>query len=106
LGTEDIGIESVTASTLSNFFHGTIHAMPKKPFFYKSLCEHFECDPVNLPVLTQNYPSYERENLYYAMQEIAKTCDEPPDLRGVILPDQYQPVSLAKLSRPASAKHF
>jgi hypothetical protein len=80
--------------------------MPKKPFFYKSLCEHFECDPVNLPVLTQNYPSYERENLYYAMQEIAKTCDEPPDLRGVILPDQYQPVSLAKLSRPASAEHF
>ncbi|MFO0012465.1 MAG: AAA family ATPase [Planctomycetota bacterium] len=80
--------------------------MSKKPLLFKSICDHFDSDPAQLPVLAQNYPSYERANLHLAIQEVAKMCDDPPELRGIVLPDQYQVVSLSKLSRPASAKQY
>ena len=59
-----------------------------------------------MPVVEQAFSGYERANLHLTVEELVAKSDPPAELVGVVLPSQFVGVSLAKLSRPATAKDY
>ncbi len=78
----------------------------KLPALFTRLRKHFGTDPAKLPVIQQTFPGYDRANLHLTVQELLAGSTPAPDLVGVVLPSQYSGVSLAKLSRPETAKGY
>jgi hypothetical protein len=81
-------------------------AKPKVPALFARLRRHFGTDPARLPVVEQQFQTYEWANLHLTIGELVGKSDPPPALVGVVLPYQHMGVSLAKLSRPATAKGY
>jgi hypothetical protein len=77
-----------------------------EPRLFRRLREHFGCDPAALPVVEQSYEAYDRPNLHLALEGLLGEPDRRHELVGVVVLAQYQGVSLAKLSRPMSARQF
>ena len=77
----------------------------KTPALFNRLRKHFGTDPVNLPVIGQKFQNYQRANLHLTIEEILASSG-PSALIGVVLPHEYSGVSLAKLSRPATARGY
>jgi cell division protease FtsH len=77
-------------------------AMPQPPLLAR-LWAHFGQDPGKLPVLEQEFAKYERPNLHIAIEELLSPPGCDPELIGVVLAEEYQSVTLAKMSRPASS---
>jgi cell division protease FtsH len=71
---------------------------------FERLCKHFGTDPAKLPVIEQKFQTYERANLHVTINELL--AGTSPELVGVVLPHDHMSVSLAKLSRPATAAHY
>ncbi|HJZ56213.1 MAG TPA: AAA family ATPase, partial [Gemmataceae bacterium] len=84
----------------------TRKAGPGVPALFARLWNHFGTDPAGLPVIEQEFHGYERANLHLTIGELVAASSLPPVLVGVVLPSQYSPVSLAKLSRPETAKGY
>src|SRR5262245_61861495 len=73
---------------------------------FTRLRKHFGTDPAKLPVVEQNFPAYDRANLHLTVEELLADSEPRPELVGVVLPHQYSGVSLAKLTRPSTAKGY
>jgi hypothetical protein len=76
----------------------------KVPILLDRLLKHFATDPGKLPVVEQTFKGYDRANLHLTLAELITNPE--PTLVGVVIPNQYSGVSLAKLSRPATAKDY
>src|SRR5439155_3007286 len=77
-----------------------------EPSLLCRLQRHFGDEPATLPVIQQDSAVYERPNLHLAIQELVQRPESRPDLVGIVVTEDYHGVSLSKLSRPASARHF
>ena len=78
----------------------------KTPALFTRLRKHFGTDPAKLPVIEQQFQTYQRANLHLTAEELISGSAPPRNLVGVVLPYQYSGVSLAKLSRPETAKGY
>lgn len=76
------------------------------PALFTRLRKHFDTDPAKLPVIEQKFQTYQRANLHLTVEELLRDVKPKPMLVGVVLPHQYSDVSLAKLSRPTTAKGY
>jgi hypothetical protein len=83
---------------------------PKKrarvPDLFARLRKHFGTDPARLPVVEQKFQVYQRANLHLTIAEVLAGSAPPAALVGIVLPHEYSGVSLAKLSRPTTAKGY
>jgi hypothetical protein len=77
-----------------------------EPSLLRRLRSHFGGEPSALPVVEQQFAGYERANLQLALTEILGEPRRAFALLGVIVLDEYQTASLARMSRAGSAKHF
>jgi hypothetical protein len=77
-----------------------------EPKLFRRLCQHFGGDPANLPVVEQTFALYERPNLHLALEDLLAEPARRPELVGVVVLQHYQGVSLATLSRRASASQY
>jgi hypothetical protein len=76
----------------------------KVPALLSRLRKHFDTDPAKLPVLEQKFQTYLRANLHLTLEELLAGADTTQI--GVVLPNQYSDVSLAKLSRETTATGY
>jgi hypothetical protein len=74
--------------------------------FLKRLRNWFDCDPAELPVIEQNFATYERPNLHLAIEELMQEPGREGQLLGIVVPDEYHSVTLSKLSRKSSSRYF
>jgi hypothetical protein len=77
-----------------------------EPGLLKRLRSHFGGDPSGLPVLEQHFQFYERPNLHLAVEEVLQGSGRRAELIGLVISEEYRGVSLSKLSRAATARHF
>lgn len=77
-------------------------AMEQPPLLAR-LWAHFGQDPGKLPVLEQEFANYERPNLHIAIEELLSPSGSDAVLIGVVLAEEYQSVTLAKMARPATS---
>jgi cell division protease FtsH len=77
-----------------------------EPILLKRLRAHFGQEPGRLPVLEQQFAPYERPNLHLALEEMLREPQRQAELLGVLSLEPYRSVSLAQLSREASACKF
>ncbi|MCW1913676.1 AAA family ATPase [Luteolibacter sp. GHJ8] len=73
------------------------------PVLLQRLGDHFGTDPGALPLVERSFAKYDRPNLHQAIMEIAGAGVE---LLGVIPRNDYEPVTLARIVRQASAKNM
>jgi cell division protease FtsH len=76
----------------------------KTPALFARLRKHFSTDPGKLPVVEQKFHGYERANVHLTIGELI--TESNATLVGIVLPNHYTSVSLAKLSRPTIAKGY
>jgi hypothetical protein len=77
-----------------------------EPDLLRRLRSHFGEDPAKLAVVQQDFAFHERPNLHLAVEELVAKPEGRPDLVGIVVTEDYHGVSLSKLSREASARHF
>lgn len=70
------------------------------------LQDHLKIDPALLPVVEQNFATYERPNLHLAIEELMQGLREPPELVGVVTQREYDTARLAKLARESTGKYY
>jgi hypothetical protein len=70
---------------------------PKSNALYDRLRTHFGVDPAKLPVVHQEFASYERANLHLALEEVVGG-ENAAALIGVVEPEDYDRVTLTKLA--------
>jgi len=73
---------------------------------HNRLRRHFGADPRSLTIVQERFSSYERANLHLAIQDTLAELDAPHELLGVVVPDEWNGVTLSKLSDPKLAAHF
>lgn len=78
-------------------------AKPALPALFARLASHFGTDPAKLPVIEEKFEGYQLANLHLALTELLAA---DATLVGVVVPDRYSAVSLAKLSRPNTAAPY
>jgi hypothetical protein len=102
----------VSAATLAESSLEEERSMAKKkrakadPALLKRLRTHFGEDPARLPVVEQHFDPYERPNLHLAVEELLEGPGRRAELIGIVVPEDYYGVSLAKLSRATTGKKF
>jgi cell division protease FtsH len=77
-----------------------------EPALLQRLRAHFGSDPCTLPVVEQQFDPFERANLHLALTEMLADAERRSELFGVIVLEEYRAPSLARMSRPASARNF
>jgi cell division protease FtsH len=77
-----------------------------EPSLLLRLRAHFGCDPSRLPVVEQEFASYERANLHFALEEMLGGSQRHWELLGVVVLEEYRGATLARLSRAGSARSF
>lgn len=77
-----------------------------KPVLLRKLERHFGEDPATLPVVEQQFATYERPNLHLAIEDAVRSIDSKFELAGIVNYQEYNRASLARLSRKTSAKRF
>ncbi len=80
--------------------------MARKSALLHRLRRHFDQDPATLPVVEQNFASYERPNLHLVFEELLGASQCHADLVGVVALEEYPGATLARLSRKNSARKF
>ncbi|HEY1381491.1 MAG TPA: AAA family ATPase [Gemmataceae bacterium] len=81
-------------------------ATAPEPALLTRLREHFAADPAQLPVVEQTFQPYHRPNLHVAVQGLLAEPGRDPALVGVVVPQEFHNVTLAKLTRPRTAAEF
>ncbi len=82
--------------------------MPKKrpPALTARLRRHFRATPATLPVVAQEFATYERANFHLALQSLLKEWDPKHQLFGVVTPPHYDDITLARLSHAETGRYF
>lgn len=70
------------------------------------LRRHFKSDPSRNPVVEQRLDFHERPNLHLAVEEMLLEPGRNAELIGVVVPEEYHSVTLAKLSTAAMSRNF
>ncbi|MCU0710460.1 MAG: AAA family ATPase [Pirellula sp.] len=76
-----------------------------KPTLCDRVNNHFQADPATLTIIEQSYPAYNRANVHLALEELLGGSDVLPELLGYSLSEDYNSVTLSKLTRPESSGH-
>jgi hypothetical protein len=76
------------------------------PVLLRRLRKHFDSNPAELPVIEQSFAIYERPNLHLAIEELLLEPGRDAKLLGIIVSQEYDSVTLSKLSRKSTAKRF
>lgn len=79
---------------------------PSESALLVRLRSHFGGDPSTLPVVEQQFASYERANLQLALAEMLAEPQRSSKLMGVIALEDYRTASLARMSRAGSARNL
>jgi cell division protease FtsH len=74
-----------------------------KRYFLKRLTRHLGTDPARLVVVEQTFAPYQRPNLHLAFAKLLAGKGVAHELEGVLLDQDYQSLSLARLSRAQTA---
>lgn len=77
-----------------------------EPALLVRLRSHFDGDPSKLPVVEQEFASYERANFQLALAEMLAEPRHRSELLGVIVLEEYRAASLGRMSRVGSAHNF
>ncbi len=77
-----------------------------EPALLARIRAHFGQDPAALPVVEQQFATYERANLHLALAEMLGEPRRSAELLGVIVLEEYRAPNLARMSRAGSARHF
>lgn len=77
-----------------------------EPVLLGRLRSHFDGDPSTLPVIEQEFASYERANVQLAIEEMLREPRRHSDLLGVIVLEEYTAANLARMARARSASNF
>ena len=78
-------------------------APTEEPVFRRRLRKHFEQEPVQLPTLTEKFPTHDHANVHMAVESELSDPDCSVETFGVISPHQYMAVSLSMLVAPATS---
>ncbi len=78
----------------------------KKTTLCDRLNDHFNADPTTLTIIEQSYPNFNRANVHFAIEELFRDSDASPQLFGYSLSEDYNSVTLSKLTRPESSGHI
>lgn len=70
------------------------------------LRKHLRTNPADCVVVEQAYAPYQRANIHLALEKLLGSSDVRSELEGIIVHQQYDSVSLNKLSRAESAAWF
>jgi AAA+ superfamily predicted ATPase len=70
------------------------------------LRKHLKADPAKLPVLEQEFATYERPNIHLSIENVLADSASPPELCGVVQQYDHQAVRLAKLSHEITAGDY
>jgi cell division protease FtsH len=73
--------------------------------FLRKMKRHLRADPSELSVVEQTFPHYQRANLHLAIDEILRANGTKSKFVGVLPRQEYESVTLAKLSLKATARH-
>jgi hypothetical protein len=77
-----------------------------EPALLARLRSHFGRDPSTLPVVEQQFASFERTNLQLALTEMLAEPRRSSELLGVIALEEYRAASLARMARAGSARTY
>src|SRR5688500_4821874 len=75
-----------------------------KPYFLRRLTRHLRTDPFRLEVIEQAFAQYQRPNLHLAFERLLAAKGVEHELEGVLMAEDYESVTLAKLSREQTAR--
>ena len=75
----------------------------EEPVFHRRLREHFNCEPSELPTLSEKFPTHDHANLHLALEAEFSGTDCSVETFGVINPHQYMIATLSMLAAPAKA---
>ncbi len=78
-------------------------APAEEPVFRRRLRKHFEQEPIQLPTLTEKFPTHDHANVHMAVESELSDPDCSVETFGVISPHQYMAVSLSMLVAPATS---
>jgi hypothetical protein len=78
----------------------------RDPVLLRRLHGHFDRKPAELPVIEQSFAVYERPNLYLAIEELLREPGRDAALLGIIVAQEYDSVTLSKLSRKSTARRY
>src|SRR5262245_3528876 len=79
---------------------------PAKSAVVRKLTRHLGTDPAALPVLQQEFATYDRPNLHLAIEEMLRPARGQIELFGLVRSHDYESVHLSKLSRHETAAEF
>jgi hypothetical protein len=77
-----------------------------EPALLARLRRHFGTDPAGLPVVIENFESFQRPNLHLTIEKLLAGTTPPPNLIGMVMPEHSHGPSLSKFSRPVTAAAF
>ena len=78
-------------------------APAEEPVFRRRLREHFECEPHELPTLSEKFPAYDHANLHLALEAEFAGAHGSVVTFGLINPHPYMPATLSMLAAPGKA---
>jgi AAA+ superfamily predicted ATPase len=77
-----------------------------EPALLARLRQHFGTDPASLPVVVENFESFQRPNFHLTVENLLAEKTPAPVLVGMVIPEHSQGPSLSKFSRHATAAAF
>jgi hypothetical protein len=78
-------------------------APAEEPIFRRRLREHFECDPNELPTLSEKFPPHDHANVHSALEAEFAGADCSVATFGVNNPHPYMSATLSMLAAPGKA---
>ena len=78
-------------------------APAEEPIFRRRLRDHFECEPNELPTLSEKFPAHDHANLHRRIEAEFSGADCSVATYGVINPHPYMSATLSMLAAPAKS---
>ena len=75
----------------------------EEPIFRRRLREHFECEPNELPTLSEKFPAHDHANVHSALEAEFEDADGPVATFGVIHPHPYMSATFSMLAAPGKS---
>jgi ATPase family associated with various cellular activities (AAA) len=75
----------------------------EEPIFRRRLRDHFECEPNELPTLSEKFPTYDHANVHSALEVAFTGTDCSVATYGVTNPHPYMSATLSTLAAPGKA---
>src|SRR5271166_6050424 len=83
--------------------HMSAAAPAEEPVFRRRLRDHFECEPNELPTLSENFPTHDHANVHSALEAEFAGADCSVATFGVISPHPHMIAALSMLAAPGKS---